>query len=171
MTTPHETESARLLLRRIARDDAEAMFEVYGDGPAMRWVGDGSALTLAQCENWVDVTQKNYAIRGYGMFAIVERASGRVIGFVGLVHPGGQELPELKYALRRDAWGQGFATEAASALLKHAAAAWQVEEVMATVAPDHHVSQRVLLKAGMQLGDLRRNEDGSFTQMFAWRAA
>ena len=47
----------------------------------------------------------NYAKRGYGMFALEEKATGRVVGYCGIVHPGGQPEPEVKYALRRSHWG------------------------------------------------------------------
>jgi len=70
-----------LLARPIGPADAAAMHKVYGDAEAMRWVGEGKPLTLAQCEQWVDVTHRNYATRGYGMFALVSRASGSVVGF------------------------------------------------------------------------------------------
>ena len=83
-------ETARLKIRRIVPSDVDAMFAVYGDAESMRYVGDGQPLTFERCEQWVRVTEKNYAARGYGMFALEERATGEVVGFAGLVHPGGQ---------------------------------------------------------------------------------
>lgn len=163
-------ETPRLFVRRIGPADVDAMHAVYGDADAMRWVGDGEPLDRAGCEEWVAVTLRNYARRGYGMFAIVERASGQVIGFCGLVHPGGQPEAEIKYAFRRECWGRGLASEAAPALLNHGASAHGLQHVIATVAPDNAASQRVLEKAGMQKDALRRNDDGSLTQLFVWRA-
>jgi RimJ/RimL family protein N-acetyltransferase len=147
------------------------MHAVYGDAEAMRWVGDGQPLDRAGCVEWVGVTLRNYERRGYGMSAIVDRESGDVIGFCGLVHPGGQPEAEVKYALRRQAWGRGLATEVVAALLRHGATAHGLRRVIATVAPDNTASQRVLLKAGMTKGALRRNDDGSFTQLFSWEAS
>ena len=146
------------------------MLAVYGDAEAMRWVGDGSPLTAEECERWIAVTADNYLRRGYGMFALVERETGGVVGFCGLVHPGGQAEAEIKYAFLRSAWGRGLATEAARALLGYGAAAHGLRQVIATVDPDNHASQQVLAKAGMQRGALRQNEDGSQTQLFHWRA-
>src|SRR5579871_739561 len=147
--SPIVFETLRLIARQIQPDDVEAMLAVYGDAEAMRWVGDGQPLDRAQCEQWVTVTHRNYATRGYGMYALVERQSGAVIGFCGLVHPGGQPEAEIKYALRREFWGQGFATEAAAALLRHGATVHGIDSIIATVAPPHRASQRVLIKAGM----------------------
>jgi RimJ/RimL family protein N-acetyltransferase len=163
-------ETARLVVRRIEHSDAAAMQTVYGDAEAMRWVGDGRPLDLLQCENWIAITHRNYAVRGYGMFAINARASGEVIGFCGLVHPGGQVEAEIKYALGREFWVRGFATEAAAGLLAYGATTHSLVSVIATAAPDNTASHRVLLKAGMQKGTLRPNEDGSFTQLFVWLA-
>ena len=146
------------------------MLAVYGDADAMRWVGDGSPITLSECEEWVRVTGRNYALRGYGMFAVEEIATGRVVGFCGIVHPGGQPEPEVKYAFLRDAWGQGYATEIVDALLRWGAARFGLPAIIATVAPDNHVSQRVLEKAGATRTTLRVNDDGSRTLVYAWHA-
>lgn len=162
-------ETPRLLIRQVEPTDVSAMFAVYGDAAAMRLVGDGRALTLAQCEDWIDVTRRNYEQRGYGMFAIDRRDTDETIGFIGLVHPGGHPTPELKYALRRDAWKKGYATEAARALLRYAVTLG-LREVIATVAPDNAASMAVLLKSGMTTGGQRVDDDGEYTQVFVWRS-
>ena len=164
-------DTPRLRVRRIEPGDGVAMLAVYGDAEAMRWVGDGRPLIRAQCEEWIDVTLRNYATRGYGMVALVERSTGGSIGFCGLVHPDGQPEAEIKYALRRDHWGQGLATEAAAALLAWGASALGLQQVIATAALENTASHRVLLKVGMQRGELRHNPDGSITQLFDWTAA
>ncbi len=163
-------ETPRLRARLLGPGDADALLAVYGDADVVRWVGDGQPLDRAQCEQWVEVTLRNYVTRGYGMVALLDRASGAVIGFCGLVHPGGQPEVEVKYALHRDWWGRGMATEAVGALLAQGAAAFGVARVIATAAAENAASHRVLRKAGLQPTELRRNDDGSFTQVFAGRA-
>lgn len=160
-------ESPRLRCRRWVREDFDALMAVYGDRDAMRWVGDGEPLTRDDCERWLDVTARNYAQRGYGMFALEDRASGHVVGFVGLVHPGGQVDAEVKYAFARESWGRGLATEAVRAILDAAWTRFGLVEVIATVAPDNLASQHVLAKAGMRLRVARANDDGSRTQVYA----
>lgn len=159
-------ETQRLVCRHIVPGDAQAMFVVYSDVDAMRWVGDGSVLSLAQCRDWIAITQRNYANKGYGMFALECLSSGAVIGFCGIVHPGGQPEAEIKYALQRNRWGEGIATEAVRALLA-AAPALGVQRLIATVAPENLASQAVLRKTGMERGELRINEDGSAIQLFS----
>jgi RimJ/RimL family protein N-acetyltransferase len=163
-------ESERLLARLLEPSDKGSMLAVYGDADAMRWVGDGAALNAAQCEQWIAVTENNYRLRGYGMFALVERASRQVVGFCGLVHPGGQAEAEVKYAFTRTCWGKGLATEAVRAVLNHGATVHGLHEIIATVAPENKASQRVLAKAGMQAGEIRTNTDGTNTLSFSWRS-
>ena len=163
-------ETARLQVCRLRRSDAAALLAVYGDADAMRWVGDGRALTADDVHRWLDVTERNVATRGYGMCTLVLRERGEVIGFCGLVHPGGQGVAEIKYALARAHWGRGYATEAVRGMLDWGAATFGLRHVIATTAPDNAASHAVLRKAGLHDGELRRNDDGSTTQVFDWRA-
>jgi RimJ/RimL family protein N-acetyltransferase len=164
-------ESERLRCRRLTSGDVNAMHAVYGDADAMRWVDDGSPLDRAQCAEWIDITQRNYAARGYGMFALELRDSGMVIGFGGLVHPGGQSEAEVKYALRREYWGKGLATEAVCALLDYGARRFRLTRIIATIDPDNVASARVLGKAGLRHESIVHNEDGSRTETFVWHPA
>jgi RimJ/RimL family protein N-acetyltransferase len=163
-------QTERLAVRRWRDSDLPALLAIYGDADAMRWVGDGKAITHDECVQWLTVTRANYVSRGYGMFAVEERASSRVIGFCGIVHPGGQAEPEIKYAFLRSHWGLGLATEAVTALIRYGADGHGLRYIMATTAPENAASHRVLLKAGMQRGELRENDDGSRTQLFHWCA-
>lgn len=141
--------SARLRCRHWVVGDRDALLEVYGDGDAMRWVGDGTALSEVDADRWLDVTAWNYVRRGYGMFALEDRATGQVAGFAGLVHPGDQPEAEVKYAVSRPWWGRGLATEAVRHLLEAGASRYGLTDVIATVALAHVAPQRVLAKAGL----------------------
>lgn len=120
---------------------------------------------------WLSVTKNNYAKFGYGMFAVELKGSPEVVGFCGLVHPGGQAEPELKYAYRREHWGRGFASEVAAGLLRHGHRRWRLQHVIATTAPENERSHQVLLKAGMVRSALVTDSDGGSAQRFEWRAA
>lgn len=163
-------QSERLLCRRWIPDDFEPLIAVYTDPEVMRHVGDGNPITRSECEEWFRVTEANYAKRGYGMFTLVEAESRLVIGFAGLVHPGGQSEPEIKYALLRSHWGRGFGSELVPQLLSYGAQVHGLRRVLATVASENLASQRVLAKAGMCFVQNRANEDGSTTLVFEWLA-
>jgi RimJ/RimL family protein N-acetyltransferase len=78
----------------------------------MRWVGDGRAITREESVQRLVVTRSNYQKRGYGTLALEALSSPGAIGFCGIVHPGDQPEPEVKYALLGSHWGRGLATEA-----------------------------------------------------------
>lgn len=160
----------RLIGRHLQATDVDALAEVYGDADAMRWVGDGEPLTREQCVEWVTVSERNYRTRGYGMSALIERESDEIVGFCGLVHPGGQVDAELKYAFKRDHWGRGLATEAATAMLMYAQESLGLRHAIATTAPENLASQRVLIKAGMQAAPQRIEPDGTVIRCFVWHA-
>lgn len=159
-------QTDRLVVRRLTRDDAPAMFEVYGDPEAMRWVDDGEPIERDECDRWIEVTLGNYESRGYGMSMIRCVEPDELVGFCGLVHPGGQEEPELKYSLLRRHWGHGFATEAARGLLDYASEQFAIGEVIATTYPENTASHRVLEKCGFAFSEDREEDDGSITRVF-----
>lgn len=79
------------------------MFAVYSDPEGMRWVGDGQPIRKDECEAWFEVTEKNYAKRGYGMFAIEKRDSGAVVIGSALVQTM-FDAPAGDVAARAGAW-------------------------------------------------------------------
>ena len=120
--------------------------------------------------NHCRVTASNYRDRGYGMFALEERNSGDVVGFIGLVHPGGQIHAEIKYAFRKSHWGRGLASEVVKALVEYAGETLQLSMLVATVAPENLASQRVLLKVGFSFVEQRNDEHGDAEFYYEWRA-
>ena len=163
-------ETERLRVRPPTRSDLTAMQAVYGDAEAMRFVGDGQALSAERCQEWLGVIEQRYALKGYGMAALCRRSDGAVLGFCGVVHPNLRPLGEIKYAVAREHWGHGYAAEAVRGMLAYVTQTFGLPQVAATVAPAHERSQRVLSKAGMLKGGLRANADGTETQLFWWRA-
>lgn len=161
----------RLLARRWRDSDYDRLLAVYGDEDAMRWVGDGSPLTPEDAVRWLEVTRTNYSARGYGMFALESSATGEIIGFMGIVHSGGQTEAEVKYALAREYWGLGLATEALRAMPEYGERVHGLTCMIATTAPANTASHRVLLKSGFIHRELRDNADGSVTRVFEWHVS
>lgn len=153
--------TARLSVRTMVGEHVDDLLRVYGDADAMRWVDDGQPIELAECERWVTVTARNRATRGYGMAALVLRETGQVVGFCGLVHPGGQLEVEVKYALDRDHWGRGLATEAVGGMIAWGAERFGIDRVIATLAAENRGSRRVLEKVGFAVEGTRVDDDGT----------
>ncbi|MEO0515347.1 MAG: GNAT family N-acetyltransferase [Planctomycetota bacterium] len=161
-------ETKRLHVRRWLPRDLAPLHAIYSDPETVRWCGDGSPLTVAQCREWFSVTENNYRKYGYGMFTVAEKKSDNVVGFAGLVHPGGQEDVEIKYAFDRSRWGQGLASEVVPALLQYGNSSHGIGKIIATVAQENAASQRVLVKSGMSLQASRTENDGSQTLIYCW---
>lgn len=105
------------------------------------------------------------------MFALEQANPGRpVIGFAGLVLPGGQADPEVKYSFLRSHWERGLASEAIRGPVRCGHGAHGLDYRLATAAAQNVASHKVLLKSGFVQGPLRHEEDGSQTQLFMWRA-
>jgi len=160
----------RLFVRHLGAEDVNAMHSVYGDREVVRYAGDGEPLDRDGCAGWVVVSEKNYATRGYGMSALVLKATGEIVGFCGLVHPGGQVEVEIKYALGGEHWGRGYATEAVRGMLTYGLEEFDIQHVIATVDPENKASLHVLGKAGLSVNKIERNEDGSDTVVLSWHA-
>ena len=147
------------------------MLAVYGDPIAARWVDDGLPIKRSECTRWIEVTLRNYEARGYGMSAVEWKETGDVIGFVGLVHPGGQEKAEIKYSFLREYWGKGIATETVRGMMNYGREEIGLNYVMATLSPENGASQRVLEKAGLRFEEDRVEADESTTRVMAWGTA
>ncbi len=105
----------RLLLRPPEAEDFEAWAALMGDEESARFIGGVQPAALAW-RNMATVTGA-WTLRGFSMFSVIERADGRWIGRVGPWFPHGWPSPEVDWGLIRDAWGQGYAQEAATACL------------------------------------------------------
>ncbi|GGG51278.1 hypothetical protein GCM10011403_05550 [Pseudohongiella nitratireducens] len=165
----HLFSTDRLLCRRWLLQDRGQLLDVYGDLQTVRWVGDGSPLTEEGADYWFAVTERNYRQRGYGMFTLQTRDTGQIVGFAGIVHPGNQEEPEIKYALHRDCWGEGLGSELVAGLIVYAKIKLGLSELIATVDPDNQASRRILEKSGMHHEDIIDDENGRKTLIYRLR--
>lgn len=121
-------------------------------------VVDQKQVTLFEPPGGLDLALKNtsdmrrqWELRGYGQWSVVENVTGRVIGVVGFYHPQ-RHWPgvDLGWAIHRSRWGNGFATEAASAALGWAWEHTQIDRIISLIAPDDRRSIRIATKIGQR---------------------
>ena len=89
-----------------------------------------------------------WALRGYGIFALERRSDGRFIGIAGVLQPADWPEPELSYSLAQHAWGSGLAMEAAAAARDWGFAQHGFARLASFILPDNTRSQRVAQKLG-----------------------
>ncbi len=146
-------ETERLLLRRFTDTDAAHIFALDNDPEVMRYINGGTPTT------WRAVVEKilpgflRYDERcpGFGFWAAIEKTTGDFVGWF-VFRPTGDNPSEviLGYRFHKAAWGKGYATEGAAALMRKGFAEWGVERVVATTYEENRASRRVMEKLGMR---------------------
>lgn len=146
MATLH---TERLTLGMLRDKDLDAYAELYGDPNVARFIGAGGRPRSRE-EAWRHLAMivGHWHLRGYGMWAVVERHTNAVIGRIGFFNPEGWPGFELGWALIRGYWGRGFATEGARVALDHAFTTLGRDHVISVIRPDNHRSIQVTERRG-----------------------
>jgi RimJ/RimL family protein N-acetyltransferase len=148
--------TARLLLRTWTDADADALYALSNDRETMVYFPD--LPSREQIDGLVARHRANLARGRPGLFAVEVRAgqplSGAFIGFVGLAEPTWQAAftpcVEIGWRLQKRAWGHGYATEAARAVLRHAFSTLALDEVVSFTAVANEPSRAVMRRIGMR---------------------
>lgn len=145
-------ETARLWLRPMQEDDFDALLRIFTDPKVMASFG-GELFTPAQMHAWLDRNLDHQNQFGYGLFSVIRKTDGRLIGDCGLeqMTVDGEAAAELGYDFCSDAWNQGFATEAACAVRDYAFAELRLPQLISLIRVGNLASRRVAEKVGMQL--------------------
>lgn len=145
-------ESERLRLRPIEPlRDADDMLALLNDPGFLRFIGDRGIRTPEQARDYIAVrVLPSYALHGYGMYAVERRSDGAWLGNAGLVRRDGLPGPDIGYALLAGHVGQGYASEAARAVLDHARAGLGLEDLYGIIDPDNLASAAILRGLGME---------------------
>ena len=144
-------ETPRLALREFRADDADDLYRLNSDPRVMRYIGDGSVGTRASVGTTLARAARHYRdYPGLGIWPASVRESGEFIGWFCLKYAPQTVEIELGYRLLPEAWGYGYATEGASALVCYAFEDLGLYRLIGLTHPGNSVSQRVLRKAGMR---------------------
>jgi RimJ/RimL family protein N-acetyltransferase len=145
-----ELDTERLVLRRWRSSDLEPWADMNADPQVREHLGE--LLTREQAAASVARFQAEFDAHGYGWFAVEVRATGEFIGFAGLDEVD-EEMPftgvEIGWRLARGAWGHGYATEAARAVLTFGFETVGLDEILALTTVTNLRSQAVMRRIGM----------------------
>lgn len=145
-------ESERLVLRRAQPEDARFMLRLLNQHSWIRGIGDRGVRTLADAERYIDARMlEPFRKLGYGMNVVVLKATGAPIGLCGLVKRDTLAYPDLGFALLDDYGGQGFAQEAAQAVMVHARNVLRIPQLLAITTRGNERSGKLLGKLGFVL--------------------
>ncbi len=138
----------RLILRGFEPRDEEPYMALMADLEVARFLADGRTLSRFEAWRQLAMLVGHWQLRGYGLWAVEERASGRFIGRIGGHNPEGWPAFEIGYTLARDAWGKGYAREGAGAALAYARDTLKRDEIVSVIRPANVGSIRVATSLG-----------------------
>jgi RimJ/RimL family protein N-acetyltransferase len=181
-------ETPRLLLRAWSGDDVEDYARIIGDPEVMRHLGEGRRYRVKRVAASVvsrisDIEARREVVRlirhwracGFGEWAVEEKATGSLIGKVGLIHhPDWVADPvnvEVGWLLARQTWGHGYATEAGREALAHAFEELEMERIVSICRPQNRESERVMQRLGLSFAGRTRWKGGEVIWYATDRAA
>lgn len=141
----------RLILRQWQDADTIPFIQMCADDDVMRYFY--KKLNAEEATAFMQRLKDDIETRGWGLFAVKLKSTGDFIGFIGLhVHPSEFDMadaPEIGWRLLPQYWHQGYATEGAKAVLKHAFRNLRLDKVISFTALQNIPSQRVMQKIGL----------------------
>lgn len=145
-------ETKRLLLRQMIQDDLSALCRILQDEEVMYAVRTRPFLRRG-AGDWLNRQLQRYKDDGFGLWAVILKESGELIGQCGLTM---QEIPEgrvveIGYLFRKDCWHKGYATEAAIGCKEYAFDTLGVSEVYSIIRDNNIASQNVARRNGMEV--------------------
>jgi ribosomal-protein-alanine N-acetyltransferase len=150
-----EINTDRLTLRQLSLDDLEWFAAMRGDKDIMRFIGRVGAVPRDIAEARLHRHLDDWKERGLGMFGVRERGKETAVGWAGLQPMDGTEEIEVGYAFGKDAWGRGYATEVARALVTWGFESRGLERIVAVAYAENTASRRVMDKLGMRYEGVR----------------
>ena len=148
------TETARLLLRHVDYNDLETFAALFADPEVMRF--SLGRKSREETRRWIEGCLEDYRVDrwGYGLWAVILKDTGRVIGFCDLTkfHDiDGQPEVEIGYRFVRSFWGKGYATETVIAVREYAFYRLGMRRLISLIEAENAASVHVAEKIGMTL--------------------
>jgi len=142
-------ETDRLLMREMRAPDYPALCKILQDEDAM--YAYGGAFSDAETRKWFDAQINNYEALGFGLWAVVLKEAGEMIGQCGLTMQKYLDIKvlEVGYLFQKAYWGRGYAAEAAAACRDYAFQELNASEVFSIIRDTNTASQNVAKRIGM----------------------
>lgn len=146
-------ETERLYMREMTQADFGSLCEILQDAETM--TAYEGPFNDAEVQNWLDSQRTRYRETGFGLWAVILKESGEMIGQCGLTMQTWKEdkVLEIGYLFNRRYWHKGYATEAARACKKYAFETLRAPEVCSIIRDTNIPSQNVAIRNGMTKAD------------------
>ena len=144
-------ETERLLLRLLSTDDRVFILKLLNEPSFLQNIGDKGVRNLDDAGQYIlNGPMASYAKNGFGLYLVALKDTLAPMGICGLIKRDGLDDPDIGYALLPEFWSNGYAIEAASAVMIFAQEKLSINRIVAITSPDNHPSIRVLNKLGLQ---------------------
>lgn len=149
--TPIITSTEMLILREMDMDDAGKLLEIFSDPVAMEYYP--STKNEKETNFWIEWTLNNYEIYGVGLWIAEDKETGEFLGQCGIVPQvvDDESKMEIGYLFSRRVWGNGYATEAATACKKFGFEHLNLSEMISLVDVNNLSSAKVAERIGMTI--------------------
>ncbi len=139
-------ETGRLILRPPVREDFDAFCAFHADAAAMVHLGGVQSPPMV----WrtTRAIAGGWALDGFHMFSVLDKATGEWMGRVGPLYPHGWPGTEVGWGLRSKFWGRGYAPEASAAVMDYVVDTLGWDDIIHTIAPTNPASAAVAAKLG-----------------------
>lgn len=148
-------ETARLKLVPLSARFNDDVYRLLSEPEVADWLFLTGPPTREQVEARTKLYEQFWAEHGYGLFAVLEKPSERFVARVGAMTTPETGRIEIAWSTTRDAWGKGYASEAARASIDFTFANSALDVLDCYLRPDNAASRRVAEKAGFRYEDTR----------------
>jgi RimJ/RimL family protein N-acetyltransferase len=153
--------TSRLIVRRMSIADAGFILTLLNEPSWLRFIGDRGVRTIDDAKNYIiQGPLAMYASLGFGLCTVELKDSVCPVGICGLIKRDYLDAADIGFAFLPAYWGNGYAYEAATAILNFAKADLGLKRILATTRPENIASQKLLEKLGLRFERLMRHPDG-----------
>jgi RimJ/RimL family protein N-acetyltransferase len=165
-------ETNRLRLRRLSLEDAGFMLGLLNEPAYVRFIGDKGVRSIDGARDYIlKGPMASYERFGFGLYLAELKDSGVPLGICGLLKRDSLPDVDIGFAFLPQFWSQGYALEAASAVMAYGRDGLGLNRIIAIVSPDNERSIKLLNKLGLQFERMARwPADGSVIKLYASEA-
>ena len=165
-------ETNRLRLRRLSLEDAGFMLGLLNEPAYLRFIGDKGVRSIDEARDYIlRGPMASYEEFGFGLYLTELKDSGAPVGICGLLKRDSLPDVDIGFAFLAQFWSQGYALEAASAMMTYGRNGLGLDRIIAVVSPDNERSIKLLNKLGLRFERMARwPADGSEIKVYASEA-
>ena len=158
-------KTERLTIRSFRKSDIPEYAAIVADAKVTKFLGDGSPHSYEQASAYILDCIRSEAVEGLARYAVILKETGELIGFCGFKRT--SEYIDMGWRYASRVWGNGYATEAAVAVLDYGIGTLKLSGIVAESTVENVGSVRVMEKIGMQFesfGQLRGQKTARYRQ-------